>query len=110
MSVEDLISKSKKRVGNVHPVVWKYGEDLIRQAYKKGLYIMFSYGNRTAAQQNALYAPGRTKPGKIVTNARSGQSLHNYGVAFDMIITNRNGTSTSWDTSILKQDVRMSEK
>lgn len=110
MSVEDLISKSKKRVGNVHPVVWKYGEDLIRQAYKKGLYIMFSDGHRTAAQQNALYAQGRTKPGKIVTNARAGQSLHNYGVAFDMFITNKNGTSASWDTAKLNQAGRMAEQ
>src|SRR5699024_11562486 len=99
MSVEDLISKSKKRVGNVHPVVWKYGEDLIRQAYKKGLYIMFSDGNRTAAQQNALYAQGRTKQGKIVTNARTGQSHHNYGVSFDMIITNKNGKYAYCDTA-----------
>src|SRR5699024_3331541 len=110
MSVEDLISKSKKRVGNVHPVVWKYGENLIRQAYKKGLYIMFSDGNRTAAQQNSLYAQGRTKPGKIVTNARAGQSLQNYGVAFDMIITNKNGTSATWDKDKLNQAARMAEQ
>ena len=110
MSVETLVSKSKKRVGNVHPVVWKYGEDLIRQAYKKGLYIMFSDGHRTAAQQNALFAQGRTKPGKIVTNARAGQSLHNYGVAFDMFITNKNGTSASWDTAKLNQAGQMAEQ
>src|SRR5699024_6503628 len=63
-----------------------------------------------AAQQNALYAQGRTKPGKIVTNARAGQSLHNYGVAFDMFITNKNGTSASWDTAKLNQAGRMAEQ
>jgi peptidoglycan L-alanyl-D-glutamate endopeptidase CwlK len=35
--------------------------------------------------QNALYAQGRTTPGKIVTNAKGGQSFHNYGVAFDFV-------------------------
>src|SRR5699024_11750500 len=103
MTIDMIISKSKHSVGIVHPVDRKYGKDVIRQAYKKGLDIMFSDGNRTAAQQNAVYAQGRTKPGKIVTNARAGQSLHNYGVAFDMFITNKNGTSASWDTAKLNQ-------
>lgn len=38
---------------------------------------------RTFAAQDALYAQGRTKPGKIVTNAKGGQSAHNYGMATD---------------------------
>lgn len=39
---------------------------------------------RTFAEQDALYAQGRTKPGAIVTNARGGYSFHNHGVAFDV--------------------------
>jgi peptidoglycan L-alanyl-D-glutamate endopeptidase CwlK len=30
-----------------------------------------------------LYAQGRTAPGKKVTNAKGGQSFHNWKVAFD---------------------------
>jgi RHS repeat-associated protein len=41
-------------------------------------------GTRTYAEQNALYAKGRTAPGPIVTNARGGYSFHNFGVAFDV--------------------------
>ena len=33
---------------------------------------------RSNAQQEALYAQGRTKPGPRVTNARGGQSAHNF--------------------------------
>ncbi len=42
-------------------------------------------GTRTFAQQNNLYAQGRTvgKKGGIVTKAKGGQSMHNYGVAVD---------------------------
>lgn len=40
-------------------------------------------GNRTYAKQDALYAQGRTKPGKRVTNARAGYSNHNFGIALD---------------------------
>ena len=42
---------------------------------------------RTWAEQDALYAKGRTKPGSIVTNARGGESWHNYKVAVDCCFT-----------------------
>lgn len=45
-------------------------------------YIAIS-GHRTWAEQDALYAQGRTKPGNIVTNAKGGQSNHNFGIAMD---------------------------
>lgn len=32
---------------------------------------------RTNAEQAELYASGRTKPGRVLTNARPGESLHN---------------------------------
>jgi len=40
-------------------------------------------GSRTFAEQDALYAQGRTMPGKIVTKARGGFSNHNFGIAMD---------------------------
>lgn len=42
-------------------------------------------GLRTFAEQDKLYAQGRTtgKKGAIVTKARGGQSMHNYGLAVD---------------------------
>jgi peptidoglycan L-alanyl-D-glutamate endopeptidase CwlK len=40
-------------------------------------------GNRGKAEQDALYAKGRTKPGPKVTNARYGWSNHNFGLALD---------------------------
>lgn len=41
-------------------------------------------GSRTYAQQDALYAQGRTKPGNVVTKAPAGSSNHNFGIAFDV--------------------------
>ncbi len=41
-------------------------------------------GTRSYAEQNALYAQGRTAPGRRVTNARGGYSNHNFGIAFDI--------------------------
>lgn len=56
---------------------------------------------RTAEEQTALYAQGRTTPGHIVTNAKAGQSAHNYGLAIDVVpIVNGkadwSGTSEPW--------------
>lgn len=52
----------------------------------EGVRLRFAYTLRTIAEQDALYSQGRTKPGKIVTNAKGGQSMHNYGLAFDIVI------------------------
>lgn len=41
-------------------------------------------GSRTYAEQDALFAQGRSKPGNKVTNARAGSSNHNFGIAFDV--------------------------
>lgn len=41
-------------------------------------------GLRTYAQQDALYAQGRTKGGQVVTNGRGGFSNHNFGLAVDL--------------------------
>lgn len=72
----------------------------------------FTYTLRTFAEQNALYAQGRTKlydsKGNklgIVTKAKGGQSIHNFGMAFDFALikdTNNDGTfdTTSWEDSV----------
>jgi peptidoglycan L-alanyl-D-glutamate endopeptidase CwlK len=41
-------------------------------------------GHRTYAEQDRLYAQGRTTAGPVVTKARGGYSNHNFGVAFDV--------------------------
>jgi peptidoglycan L-alanyl-D-glutamate endopeptidase CwlK len=66
--------------------------------------VRFSYTLRTFAEQQALFNQGRTTAGKIVTNARAGQSYHNYGLAVDIVLLvdkDVNGTfeTASWDTS-----------
>lgn len=61
----------------------------------------FAYTLRTIKEQDALYAQGRTKPGKIVTWAKGGQSYHNYGLAIDIVLLgdfDGNGVKeVSWD-------------
>jgi hypothetical protein len=42
-------------------------------------------GRRTMEEQAALYKIGRSVKGKIVTNAKAGESYHNHGLAFDWV-------------------------
>jgi hypothetical protein len=42
-------------------------------------------GYRSVEEQNKLYAQGRTEPGNKVTNAKGGESYHNYGLAMDVV-------------------------
>lgn len=45
--------------------------------------ILITDGFRTIAEQNALFSKGRTKPGRIVTNAYGTDSMHVHGTAID---------------------------
>ena len=59
--------------------------------------VIITQSLRTFAEQDALYAQGRTKPGKKVTNAKGGQSVHNYGFAVDIALIIKD-KEVSWDT------------
>ena len=56
----------------------------MKKAAQHGITIKVIAGLRTYEEQNELFAQGRTKPGRIVTNARGGFSNHNFGIAFDV--------------------------
>lgn len=46
--------------------------------------VALTSGYRGEYEQNKLYAQGRTTPGPIVTKAKFGSSMHNFGVAGDL--------------------------
>lgn len=50
-----------------------------------GIDVLIYCTHRSDEEQDALYALGRTKPGRIVTNARAGESAHNIRCAFDFV-------------------------
>lgn len=71
-------------------------EDTFKTMRKEGMDMgMAPQGSfRSFQEQDALYAKGRTRPGNKVTNARGGESFHNYGVASDIAFYNENGGIT----------------
>lgn len=82
--MKDALSIS--RVSALHPAIRREAAGFITDAEDAlGITLRITQGLRTIDEQNALYAQGRTKPGKIVTKARGGQSYHNYGLAIDLV-------------------------
>lgn len=73
-SLDDLIPPAKQRV-----------EVFLAAAKAAGIDLLVTSTYRDNESQNALYAQGRTTPGKIVTNAKAGQSFHNYRCAVDVV-------------------------
>lgn len=99
-------SVSEVRANELHPAIRKEVIDTITSIEDNSLplnaKIRIVQGLRTKAEQDALYAQGRTAPGHIVTNAKFGQSYHCFGLAIDFAIMydkDNNGSfeTLSWD-------------
>ena len=77
-------ARSEQTIATLLPQVQPLARALIESAAAIGIAIKIISGTRTFAEQDALYEQGRTKSGRIVTNARGGYSNHNFGIAFDI--------------------------
>lgn len=112
--MEDKITLD--RIQLLHPAVreevdYIYRAQIVPALNGKAI-CRFAYTLRTFAEQDALYAQGRTKlfdaDGKklgIVTKAKGGQSIHNFGLALDIVLikdTNNDGKfdSATWEDNI----------
>lgn len=80
--------RSEKNIATCHPSAQGHFRAFVAEAQalaaKKGLEYKAICGLRSWEEQERLYAQGRTTPGKIVTKARPGSSMHNFGLAIDM--------------------------
>jgi LAS superfamily LD-carboxypeptidase LdcB len=75
---------SQKRLEKVHPKLAAGVTKLIDALAAQGMTVEVVQGLRTFAEQDELFKQGRSKPGQVVTNAKGGQSNHNYGLAVDL--------------------------
>ena len=97
------------RISLLHPKIREEVEDIytsqIAPALTGNSFCRFAYTLRTFAEQNDMYAQGRTRLfdtngkrlGKI-TNCKGGQSYHQYGVALDIVLIDR--INASWNISV----------
>jgi len=92
---------TEQRIAQLHPNIRQEVTNIINECNRSltgRAQVRISQGLRTFKEQDDLYAIGRTKPGKIVTNAKGSQSIHNYGFAVDIVLI-IDGMTASWDTA-----------
>lgn len=99
---------SLEKINSLHPLirqeVYNAFLHINQKLLGKGVRMRVTHGRRTFAEQDALYAQGRTKAGPVVTRASAGHSYHNYGLAFDFtILLDKNGDgkfeTVEWSTT-----------
>lgn len=84
MAIAAVDAGSERHIASLLPEVQPLARALVQKAAANGISIRIISGLRSYAEQEALYARGRTAPGPRVTNARAGHSNHNFGIAFDV--------------------------
>lgn len=92
-----------RSVTDLHPTLLPLCQKWLDTCHQQSIQSFVDFTWRSAAEQDALYAQGRTTPGRIVTNAKGGQSAHNVTLpdgtpascAFDFAISNADG-SLNW--------------
>ncbi|MFC4025388.1 M15 family metallopeptidase [Oceanobacillus longus] len=80
----------------LNPIVEEKKNALIEKASDNNIKVFITEEIRSFEAQNQLYEQGRNNRGNIVTNARAGESYHNYGLAIDYALENDIG-EIIWD-------------
>ena len=85
-------ARSERSIHTLHPKAQELARRSLKAIRDAGINARIISGTRTYAEQNALFAKGRfsSKEDKV-TNARGGQSNHNFGIAWDIGIFSDDG-------------------
>ena len=76
---------ASRSIDALHPKVRGMALKFLDACKTAGIDILIYCTYRSPEEQNDLYAQGRSRPGKVVTNARGGESYHNWCLAFDWV-------------------------
>ena len=95
----DIDQRTRTKIVFIYPYVALCTLDVYQEVYvKTGLLMSTVEGLRTWGQQDDDYKQGRFTPGPIITNAKGGESEHNFGIAVDSCFRSGNGyTGMPWD-------------
>jgi peptidoglycan LD-endopeptidase CwlK len=75
--------QSSNAISSLNPYVASLAQRFLQLTKANNLDVHIYNAFRSWDEQDRLFAQGRTVPGDIVTNARGGDSYHNWGLAFD---------------------------
>ena len=92
--------RSERVLAGLHLSAQAAARRLLLLARSAGFTARLLSGTRSYAEQDRLHAQGRYgNPGPRVTNARGGQSNHNFCIAWDIGLFDADGTYLNGDTS-----------
>jgi len=84
--IDSIMSLSNDaHIDTMHPKIRDKVRAFMAKCQALGIPFDITSSHRTWEQQSKLYAQGRTTEGPVVTQAKAGESYHNYGLAFDFI-------------------------
>ena len=81
LTTDDMLSRV--RLVDLYPPFAATLRLLVARCRDRGALYVCTSGLRSYAEQDKIYAQGRTTPGGIVTKAKAGYSLHNFGISAD---------------------------
>ena len=94
-----LSTGSKAKLNSLYPPLASAMLKLAEMAEGEGIIIIITQALRTWAEQDKLYAKGRTEPPigpqHFVTKAKGGSSFHNFTLAADIAVMD--GDVVNWD-------------
>lgn len=76
---------NSRKISDLHPKVALMCNQFIQKCDAAGIDVIITSTYRDFESQTTLFNQGRTTAGKKVTNAKAGQSFHNFKVAFDFV-------------------------
>ena len=76
---------NSRSISDLHPRVADMCNAFIDACKTHGIDVLITSTYRDLESQKALFDQGRSLPGKIVTNAKPGSSVHNWRCAFDFV-------------------------
>lgn len=68
---------ASRKLTDLHPDLEVKANQMLVECHKQNIDLLITCTYRSKEEQEMLYSQGRTTPGKIVTNAKPGQSAHN---------------------------------
>lgn len=74
-----------RKIEDLLPQIADKARQFLSRCEQAGLQVLVISTYRDFEKQAALYALGRSSPGKIVTNAKPGTSAHNFRRALDLV-------------------------
>lgn len=106
-SIGTFDSRSERNIAGLHIKAQEMARRFLAKATTGSKTVRIISGNRTYEEQNRLFAQGRFgNPGPIVTNARGGQSNHNFAIAWDIGIFTSSGEYLDGNTAAEEREYK----